>query len=328
MPTPDFDTLIDRSVYPTQKLNASDLKQHFGREDLLPFWIADMDLPAPPTVVDSLVARAEHSIYGYEYRSDSLYTALQAWYARRYDWTIDWAHLEQCPGALAALAILILCNPHNPVGRVWTRAELAQIAAICDKHKVLVVTDEIHGDIVYPPHQYTPYATVSEAAANHSFTCISPAKTFNLAGMVDGFVLIANDDYRRRFNHFADRYQINRNNIFSSVAIETAYRDGEPWLASLLAYLAQNVSFIQTYLQEHLPQVRLVKPEGTYLVWLDFTGLRLDAKALDKFLARKAGLALNSGYWFGSEGAGFARMNIAAPRTLIEQALTQLRQAV
>ena len=391
MTTPNFDTRIDRSVYPTQKLNASDLKQHFGREDLLPFWIADMDLPAPPAVVDKLVARADHGIYGYEYRPDHLYTALQTWYQHRYNWTIDRAHLEQCPGALSALAILInqhtaegdgvilqppvffefrlvlrknnrrmvknplrladgryeidfddletkaadpnnkmlvLCNPHNPVGRVWTRAELSRIATICEKHNVLVVADEIHGDIVYAPHQYTPYATISKAAANHSFTCLSPAKTFNLAGMVDGFVVIANDEYRQQFNHFADRYQINRNNVFSSVAIETAYRDGEPWLDSLLAYLAENVSFMQTYLQQHLPQVKLVVPEGTYLVWLDFTGLGLDAKALDKFLAQKAGLALNSGYWFGSEGAGFARMNIAAPRQLIEQALSQLRAAV
>lgn len=390
MMTTNFDKMIDRSVYPTQKLNAADLQQHFGRDDLLPFWIADMDLPAPPSVIDKLVARSEHGIYGYEYRPDSVYAAMLKWYEHRHQWAIDRSHIEQCPGALSALAILInqhteegdgiilqppvffefrlvlrknkrkmvknalrlvdgryeidfedleakaadpqnkmliLCNPHNPVGRVWTRAELERIAAICARYNLLVVSDEIHGDIVFPPHQYTPYASISESAAQNSFTCLSPAKTFNLAGMVDGVVVIPNDDFRQRFNHFADRYQINRTNVFTSAAMEAAYSEGDAWLAALLDYLWQNVTFIQNYLQQHLPQVKLIQPEGTYLVWLDFRGLGLEAKQLDTFLTQKAGLALNSGYWFGSEGAGFARMNIAAPRQLIDRALTQLRQA-
>ena len=387
----DFDKLIDRRLYPTQKLNPADLKQHFGSDNLLPFWIADMDLPAPPTVVDKLMTRAEHGIYGYEYRPDSFYNAMLDWYKRRHHWTLDRSHIEPCPGVLSALAILInqhtkegdgiilqppvffefrlvvrkngrkfvknplrlvdghyemdfadletkaadprnklliLCNPHNPVGRVWTREELEQVAAICQKHNVLVISDEIHGDIVYQPHRYTPYASLSETVANSSFTCLSPAKTFNLAGMIDGMVVIPNDAYRQQYDHFADRYQINRTNVFTTVAVEAAYREGEAWLEALLAYLEQNVAFMQDYLQQHLPQVKLIQPEGTYLVWLDFRGLGLEAKALDQFLAQKAGLALNSGYWFGREGAGFARMNIATPRQLLAQALTQLRQAV
>ena len=387
----NFDKMIDRSVYPTQKLNSADLRQHFGREDLLPFWIADMDLPAPPNIVEKLVARAQHSIYGYEYRPDNLYAAMLSWYERRYQWTIDRSHIEQCPGALSALAILvnqhteegdgiilqppvffefrlvlrknnrrmvknalrlvdgryeidfedleakaadpknkllILCNPHNPIGRVWIRKELTQIATICEKHNVLVVSDEIHGDIVFPPHQYTPYASISASAAQNSFTCLSPAKTFNLAGMVDGVVVIPNDDFRQQFNHFADRYQINRNNVFASAAMEAAYGEGEVWLEALLDYLGQNVAFMQAYLQGHVPRVKLIQPEGTYLAWLDFRELGLEAKQLDKFLAEEAGLALNSGYWFGGEGAGFARMNIAAPRQLLDRALTQLRQAI
>ena len=389
--TTNFDRIIDRSVYPTQKLNPADLRQHFGSDDLLPFWIADMDLPAPPSVIEKLVARAKHGIYGYEYRPEGLYAAVQGWYKRRHHWAIERAHIEICPGALSALAIavnqhtaegdgvilqppvffefrlvlrknnrkvvknplrlvdgryemdfqdleakaadpqnkmLILCNPHNPVGRVWTREELARVAAICEKHNVLVVSDEIHGDIVFPPHRYIPYASISQAAAQHSFTCLSPAKTFNLAGMVDAMAIIPNDEFRQQFNHFADRYQINRTNIFASVAIEAAYSDGDAWLEALLEYLWQNVTFVQDYLQQHIPQVKLIQPEGTYLIWLDFRGLGLEAKALDKFLAERAKLALNSGYWFGREGAGFARMNIAAPRPVIERALELLRQAV
>jgi cystathionine beta-lyase len=240
---------------------------------------------------------------------------------------IDFADLE-AKAADPRNKLLILCNPHNPVGRVWKREELEQIAAICHKHNVLVVADEIHGDIVYQPHHYTPYASLSEAAAQTSFTCLSPAKTFNLAGMVDGLVVIPNNDYRQQYDHFADRYQINRTNVFTSAAVEAAYREGGAWLEALLVYLAQNVAFMQDYLQQHLPQVKLVEPEGTYLVWLDFRGLGLEAKELDQLLAKKAGLALNSGYWFGGEGAGFARMNIATPRQLLVRALTQLRQAV
>lgn len=387
----NFDKLIDRRLYPTQKWNPTDLKQHFGRDDLLPFWIADMDLPGPPGVVEKLVARAKHGLYGYEYRPDSFYAAMLSWYERRYQWTIDRTHIEQCPGALSALAILvnqhtdegdgiivqppvffefrlilrknnrrmvknalslvsgryeidfedlevkatdpqnkilILCNPHNPVGRVWTRAELAQIAAICERHNVLVVSDEIHGDIVFPSHQYTPYASISESVAHSSFISLSPAKTFNLAGMVDSLVVIPNDDFRQQFNNFADRYQINRTNVFTSAAVEAAYRDGEAWLEALLAYLVQNVAFMQEYLQQHIPQVKLIEPEGTYLVWLDFRELGLETKELDQLLARKAGLALNSGYWFGREGAGFARMNIATPREVLARALEQLREAM
>jgi cystathionine beta-lyase len=290
----DFDTLIDRGIYPTQKLNTGDLQQHFGRADLLPFWIADMDLPAPPAVVEKLTQRAEHGIYGYEYRPDSFYAAMQEWYARRYGWSFDRAEIEQCPGALSALAILldqhtdegdgiivqtpvffefrlvirkngrkmvknplrlvdgrytidfadlaqkaadprnkmlVLCNPHNPVGRVWTRAELTRIAEICAANDVRVVADEIHGDIVYPPHQYTPYASLSPEAAAHSFTCLSPAKTFNVAGIADGIVVIPDEAARQRFNGFADRFQINRTNIFASAAAETAYREGRPgWM--------------------------------------------------------------------------------------------------
>ena len=384
----DFDKLIDRRIYPTQKWNPTDLKQHFGSDDLLPFWIADMDLPAPPSVVNTLVTRAEHGLYGYEYRPDSFYDALIGWYQRRHQWTMERSHIESCPGVLSALAILInqhtdegdgiilqppvffefrlivrkngrkivknplrlvdgqyqmdfvdleekaadprnklliLCNPHNPVGRVWRREELEQVAAICHKHNVLVVSDEIHGDIVYQPHRYLPYATVSETAVNHSFTLLSPAKTFNLAGMVDGLVVIPNDDYRQQYAHFADRYQINRTNVFTSAAVEAAYREGEGWLEALLTYLGQNVAAMQAHLQ---PPVKLIEPEGTYLVWLDFRELGLEPQELSQFLAQKAGLALNFGYWFGGEGAGFARMNIATPRPLLVRALTQLNHAV
>lgn len=224
--------------------------------------------------------------------------------------------------------IMIVCNPHNPVGRVWTADELARVAEICRQHNVLVIADEIHGDIVYPPHRYTPFAAVSDAAAQISATCLSPAKTFNIAGMVDALVVIADEDRRHRFHDFAHRYQINKTNVFATVAIEAAYRHGGAWLDALLAYLQSNIDFLRDYLAENMPQVKLIEPEGTYLVWLDFNALGLDAKALEQFLGQKAQLALNSGYWFGREGAGYARMNIASPQSVLQQAVQQLSEAV
>lgn len=387
----DFDKTIDRRVYPTQKWNPADLKQHFGNADALPFWVADMDFQAPPAVIASLLARAEHGIFGYEYKRDSYVESLLGWYKNRHRWTIDPAYIEPCPSVLNATAILInqhsdrgdgvivqppvffefrmvirannrrmvknplkvvngkyqmdfenleekaadprnkimiFCNPHNPVGRVWTREELTRAGEICRRHDVLVISDEIHGDIVYPPHRYTPFASISKELAQVSVTCLSPAKTFNIAGMVDAMAIIANEEYRDRFHDFAHRYQINKTNVFASAAIEAAYGQGGEWLDELLAYLQGNVDFLQSYLSENLPQVKLVEPEGTYLVWLNFEGLGMEVKALAKFLAQEAGIAVNPGYWFGREGAGYARMNIASPRSVLEAALLRLSSAL
>ena len=201
---------------------------------------------------------------------------------------------------------MILCNPHNPIGRVWTQPELARLDEICRKHDVRVISDEIHGDIVYPPHHYVPFASLSDAAAQNAFICLTPAKTFNLAGMIDGMVIIANENYRQQYDHFADRYQINRNNVFSTMAIETAYREGGPWLDELLIYLRGNIDFMRGYLAEHNIRVKLIEPDGTYLVWLDFNELGLEASDLARFLAREARLALNSGFWLRRRGRFYA----------------------
>ena len=387
----NFDQKIDRRVYPTQKWNPADLKQHFGNDDVLPFWVADMDFQAPPAVIESLLERAEHGIFGYEYKKDSYVESLLSWYKNRHSWTIDPAHIEPCPSVLSAITILmnqhseagdgviiqppvffefrmvirsnnrrmvknplklvdgkyqmdfedleekaadprnkimILCNPHNPVGRVWTREELLRAGEICQRHNVLLISDEIHGDIVYKPHQYTPFSSISEELAQISVTCLSPAKTFNIAGVVDAMAVIANEEYRERFHDFAHRYQINKTNVFASAAIEAAYSQGGEWLDELLAYLQANIGFLQSYLHDNLLQVKLIEPEGTYLVWLNFEELGLDAKELEKFLAQKAQLALNSGYWFGREGAGYARMNIACPQSILQEALLRLTNAV
>ena len=224
--------------------------------------------------------------------------------------------------------ILILCNPHNPVGRVWTATELEQVAEICKRHDVFVIADEIHGDFAFSPHRYTPYLSVSEEVAQNGVACISPAKTFNISGMVDAMAVIPNEKFRQKFHDFAHRYQINKVNVFASVAMETAYRDGDEWLDSLLVYIQGNVDFIREHLQKNDIGVSLIEPEGTFLVWLDFRGLGLDTRKLGKFLAQEAQIALAPGYWFGREGAGFARMTIGCPRETVRRALNNLTSTV
>ncbi len=224
--------------------------------------------------------------------------------------------------------IMIVCNPHNPVGRVWTREELSQVGEICRRHNVLVISDEIHGDIVYPQHRYTPFASLSDEIAQGAVSCLSPAKTFNIAGMVNAMAVIPNENYRKQFRAFAHRYQINKANVFALAAIETVYTQGDDWLNALLDYLQSNVNFMRTYFSKNLPQVKLVEPEGTFLAWLDFRALGLDAKVLEKFLAQEAKIAVSPGYWFGREGAGYARMNIAVPRSILQKAVSRLTTAV
>ncbi len=236
---------------------------------------------------------------------------------------IDFADLE-AKTAVSTNKILILCNPHNPFGRVWTKEELTQIANICTRNNTFVIADEIHGDFAFPPHRYTPYLTVS----NNGAACISPAKTFNIAGMVDAMVIIPNEIDRQQFHDFAHRYQTNKTNVFATLATETAYREGGVWLDELITYLQGNVDLVRTFLQENDLNISLIEPEGTFLLWLDFRGLQLDAKRLQTFLAQEAQIALGQGYWFGGEGAGFARMSIACPRATVQHALDNLATAV
>ncbi|MBP3964026.1 MalY/PatB family protein [Paenibacillus lignilyticus] len=224
--------------------------------------------------------------------------------------------------------MLILCSPHNPVGRVWEREELVRLGNICRKHHILVVADEIHCDLVYDGHLHIPYASLSEAFANHSFTCISPSKTFNLLSFHASSVIIPNPALREKFNQELNARGISSPNTLGLVALESAYRYGEEWLNQLLHYLQGNARFLVRYAEEHLPEIRVIESEGTYLVWLDCRALHLSVKELDELFADKAEVVLSSGAQFGLEGEGFMRMNIACPRAVLEQALERIADAV
>lgn len=387
----DFDQAVNRRDSLAMKWNQAELIRHFGSDDLLPLWVADMEFMAPPAVCEQLAERARNGVFGYESKPDSLYDAITNWHLTRHGWSVDRSELCFSRGIMNAVSalinlhtdegdgiiiqppvfmefrsairnnnrkvirnsllwqdgryqmdlddleektrdphtkMLILCNPHNPVGRVWTRDELEQVGEICRANHVLVIADEIHGDFVFDGHTYIPFATVSTEDAQNSFTCFSPAKTFNIAAVTDGLVVIPNHDYRERYKQFFKRYSINKTDAFSVVAMETAYRTSSDWLDELVDYLQRNIEYLRRFLKQHLPEVRLVEPEGTFLVWLDFRDLAMDAKQLEKFLATKAKLAINPGYWFGREGAGYARMTIACPKPMLQDALLRLQHAV
>ena len=226
------------------------------------------------------------------------------------------------------IKLFILCNPHNPVGRVWTREELQYLGEICLRHHVIVVSDEIHNDFVYPGFEHTVFANVDPRFAEFTVTCTAPSKTFNLAGLPISNIFISNETLREAFQKEIDKTGYDEPNALGAVACEAAYRGGQEWLDQLRAYLLENLNFLRAYLQEKIPQIHLVEPEGTYLVWLDCSELGISGKELDQFIVEKAGLWLDVGAMFGPSGADFQRVNIACPRATLELALDKLKAAV
>ena len=239
---------------------------------------------------------------------------------------MDFDSLETC-AADPRTKMLFLCNPHNPVGRVWTKTELAQLGAICRRNGVVVVSDEIHADITFQDHPYTPFASISEADAQNSITCLSPAKSFNIASCCGAFTVVPDKVRRDAFNAENSRLTVNKNNAFSSVAMEAAYKDGGPWLDAANIYIEGNLSLVRARLAD-IPEVSLIEPEGTFLLWLDFRNLGLQPDDLTQFLRRETGWAITRGIAFGESGAGFGRLNIACPSARLEKALDRLVHAI
>jgi cystathionine beta-lyase len=242
----------------------------------------------------------------------------------RYEMDLD--GLEQL-AANPKNRMLFLCNPHNPVGRVWTRGELQKVADICLRNNVLVVSDEIHADITFPGHAYTPFASLSEASAANCITLISPAKSFNIASCCSAFTVISDETRRRAFQAENSRLTVNKNNAFASVAMEAAYRAGGSWLDAAMTYIGGNLSLVRKRL-EQLPEVSLIEPEGTFLLWLDFRDLGISQQDLTDFLRNRAGWVVTRGAAFGDEGIGFARLNIACRRAGLDLAMTQMEMAI
>ena len=386
----DFDRVIDRNEVRTLKFDGEMLESVFGRRDLWPSWVADMDFAASRFIREALARRVEHGIYGYESDTPELPEAIADWCRKRHGWSLNPDHLLFSHRTLNSIAVLIelfseegdgvilqppvfydfrllirsarrkmvknplklvqgryemdfdqleevaadpdnrlliLCNPHNPIGRVWSPEDLNRLAEICAANDVFVIADEIHGDITYRT-PYTPLASLSREAALNCASCISPVKSFNLAGVANSMILLEDEEKRKRCRDWFSRFEVNKNNVFTTAAMLAAYTRGESWLDQVIDYLSGNIEALRRFLEQRIPAVRMIEPEGSFLVWLDFRELGLDARQLESFLADEAGMATNPGHWFGREGAGFARLNIACPRSVLLAALERLEQAV
>lgn len=241
-------------------------------------------------------------------------------------YTMDFADLERKIDS--GVKMLILCSPHNPVGRVWTGEELRTLGELCLTHDILVVADEVHCDLVRKGYRHTPFASLSDSFAQQSITCTAPSKTFNLAGLQLSHLIIPNKQHRRTVRMMMASLALELPHAFAIPAVEAAYRYGEEWLEHLLAYIEGNLQFLMTFVEQNIPQVNVIPPEGTYLVWLDFRSLGLTPRELRTLMREQAKVALNEGYTFGAAGEGFERINIACPRRILKEGLERIEKAV
>ena len=240
-------------------------------------------------------------------------------------WTIDFEDFEK---KAKEVKIFLLCSPHNPLGIVWTREELQKMADICIANDVLLVSDEIHSDLIFHGKKHLPTAMLSEETAGKIISCISGTKTFNLAGLQASATIFPNAEMKAKFDRFWMNMDVHRNNAFSSVAMEAAFNEGEEWLEQLLVYLDGNFEYVKDFCEKNIPRIKVNVPDATYLMWLDCRGLGMDNEALRAFMIEKAGLGLNEGYTFGRSLTGYMRLNAACPRSILQQAMKQLKEAV
>jgi cystathionine beta-lyase len=224
--------------------------------------------------------------------------------------------------------MIMISNPHNPVGRVWAPEEMNRLAEICLKNNILVLSDEIHCDLILPGYTHTPFASLSEKNAEITITCIAPSKTFNLAGLSTSSVIISNPLLRKSFNRFVENLHVGGGNIFGTIASVAAYTHGHDWLDALLDYIDHNVAFVEDYCEKMIPEIIPVKPEATYMIWLDCRKFGMSGKELQSFFVKKAGVGMNEGSTFGPGGEGFMRMNLAATHQTVIKAMEQIEKAV
>ncbi|GGG05618.1 cystathionine beta-lyase [Paenibacillus albidus] len=238
---------------------------------------------------------------------------------------MDYAQLEELMQAGAKL--LLLCSPHNPGGRVWLREELLQLGELCLRYGVTVISDEIHCDLALPGHRHIPFASLSEEIADITLTTLASTKTFNLPGLQTSFIVASNPDLKRKFDARVKALSLHMAGFLAPEAVEAAYNEGEEWLDELLTYVAANADYAADYLSRNLPEVKIMRPEATYLLWIDCRGLKLDVAGLKRLMHQEAKVAFNEGSVFGSEGEGYLRINLACPRSILAEALERFCRA-
>lgn len=245
---------------------------------------------------------------------------------RDYKYYMDYEDLESKINSKTKL--LVLCSPHNPVGRVWTKEELNRLGEICIRNNIMIISDEIHFDLVYKGNNHTIMANTSPEIRDNCIVCTAPSKSFNIAGLQVSNIIIPNNDLREKYNVELEKDHIGRPNIFGQTALIAAYNESEAWLDSLMEYIEQNKNFFINFINKRIPQLRVVEPEGTYLLWVDCSGLNMNSKELGDFFINECKLALNHGAMFGEEGKLFQRFNIACPRCILEEALNVMEKAI
>lgn len=383
----NFDEVVCRKHTDALKLEA--LAPRWGRTDLLPMWVADMDFKTPPFIVEVMKKRMECEVFGYTVKPESWYEAIISWQKRRHKWTITKEMISFVPGVVPALAmavqaftqrgekvmiqqpvynpfaqvirnnhrelvncplelkdgqyyinfklfekkikgckLFLFCHPHNPGGRVWTREELEKVATICAQNNVIIVADEIHADLTLLPYEHIPSASVSEEAKQNSVVFASPSKAFNMAGLATSYAVIANPTLRRRFESYVEGNELAAGNVFAFNTVVAAYNKGEEWLQQMLTYVQGNIDEVVSYIKENIPQLKVIIPQASYLVFIDFSALQLNQKDIVALCTNRAHLALNDGSIYGEEGNGYMRINLACPRSVVGQALAQLKDAI
>lgn len=385
----DFDREIDRRGTNCIKY---DFAVEYGRPaDVLPLWVADMDFPAPPAVLDALHRAVDHGIFGYSDVKDDYYAAADAWFRTRFGWQTRPEWLVRTPGVVYALAmtvraatrpgdavliqppvyypfrsvirdndrrvvenelvcrggryeidfadfedrivrenvkLFILCSPHNPVCRVWTRDELRRMGEICARHGVYVASDEIHCDFAFPEHPHTVFAAACPELAERTVICTAPSKSFNLAGLQVSNIWLPGTALRQSFKREVARSGYSQLNALGLVAAKAAYEGGADWLDACRAYMRENLDFLRDFLARRLPEIRLIEPEGTYFAWLDCSDLGLTSDELETLVTSRAKLWLDAGRIFGGNAGQFQRVVLACTRRTLAEALTRLERAV
>ncbi|MEE3169110.1 MAG: PatB family C-S lyase [Pseudomonadota bacterium] len=391
-----FDVPVSREHTCSVKFDAR--KAVFGRDDVIPVWVADMDFAAPEAVTRALQERASHPVYGYTLFPDSLYQSMIDWFADRHGWRIEREWILMAPGVVPSLnaacmayaapgegviiqppvyppffssvrhsgrevienplvpdderaghyrmdldhleacaarpdaRILLLCSPHNPVGRVWSENELRAVLAIARRHELVVISDEIHCDLTFPDKPgHTVLANLA-GPGDALITAVAPSKSFNMPGLGLSALVIADPERRKAMKSVFESMHLPQCNPFSIAGFEAGYRHGGPWLDRLMDYLQGNRDFIAQAVAERLPGIRVAVPEGTYLMWLDCRELcrdrDLDDAGLKRFFVRDAGVGMNPGLSFGEQGSGFMRLNIGCPRSVLEQVVGRIEAAL
>ncbi|MBP5603813.1 MAG: pyridoxal phosphate-dependent aminotransferase [Treponema sp.] len=384
----NFNTVIDRHGTNCIK---TDLAVIRGKPaDVLSLWVADMDFPTSPAILEALHNKVDHGIFGYSCLDDDFFAALKNWMQTEHDFSPERRDLVTTPGVVFGIScaikaftnegdaviiqtpvyypfknmielnkrrlvtsslyeeegkyyidfedfekkiidnnvkLFILCSPHNPVSRVWTREELQKVNEICLRNNVIVFSDEIHNDFVYEPNKHIVFSNLSPEAAENSIVSMSVSKTFNLAGLQFSTNFIKNPALRKKFRDEKDKTGYDEPSLMGLTAALAAYKNGKPWLLDLHKHLKENIDFLRSFLAEKLPKVRLIEPEGTFLLWLDFSKLGLSDSEIDDIIVNKAKVWLDRGTMFGLEGEFFQRINVATPRPVLEDALNRIANA-